>query len=76
MNFEIGKDYKRTKLHDEYGGNYQNGISRSRKYPLIFIFTDPFKKTDIYEDKWEDEIADIPLKYHVQLLQRRLILVS
>ena len=56
MNFQIGKDYKRTELHDEYGGNYQNGISRSRKYPLIFIFTNPFKKSDIYEDKWEDEV--------------------
>jgi len=55
MNFEISKDYKRTQLHDKYGGNYQNGISPSRKYPLIFIFTNPFDKTDIYEDKWDDE---------------------
>ena len=56
MNFEIDKIYKRTKLHDEYGGNFRNGISPSRKFPLIFIFTDPFKKTDIYEDKWEDDL--------------------
>lgn len=37
--FKIGKIYKRSKLHDSYGGNRQSGISNCANYPRIFIFT-------------------------------------
>ena len=37
--FEVGRWYKRGDLHDKYGGNRQGGISPSRSYPIIFLFT-------------------------------------
>ena len=53
--FEIGKVYKRSELHDLYGGNRQGGIANSANHPFIFIFS---RSTGIhhgYADEWDDE---------------------
>ena len=53
MNFVKGKNYRRVDLHEEYGGRRQSGISNCPKNPIIFIFTNPTHKQDVYEDKWD-----------------------
>jgi len=35
----VGRWYKRSDLHDQYGGNRQGGISPSRSRRIIFLFT-------------------------------------
>ena len=53
--FEKGKNYKRSKIHDEFGGNRQKGISNSTTHPLIFLFTNPNSdQQKVYIDKWEN----------------------
>jgi hypothetical protein len=37
--FVIGHEYIRKKIHKEWGGGYQGGISPSRRHPVIFLFT-------------------------------------
>ena len=37
--FVRGKEYKRTDLHDGYGGQRQSGISTPAAHPFIFVFT-------------------------------------
>ncbi len=37
--FIVGKVYKRSTIHDQYGGNRQGGIAASALYPFIFIFS-------------------------------------
>ena len=39
MMFEINKLYRRSELHDQYGGNRQGGIANCANHPIIFIFT-------------------------------------
>lgn len=51
--FVVGQVYKRSDLHDQYGGNRQGGISPSRKADLIFLFTGPSGKEHGYEDGWK-----------------------
>ena len=53
--FEKDKFYKRSELHDIYGGNRQRGISNCAKNSLLFIFTNPHKGEDVYVDKWEGD---------------------
>ena len=50
--FEKDKLYKRSELHDVYGGNRQRGISNCADNNLLFIFTNPHKDEDVYVDKW------------------------
>lgn len=45
--------YKRSELHDSYGGNRQGGISPSRKSDVIFLFTGNTGKEYGYEDGWK-----------------------
>jgi len=52
--FNIGAIYKRSHIHDMYGGNRQNGISVSAKTPNIFIFTGSGGKLYGYKDQWEN----------------------
>ena len=52
--FEKDNLYKRSQLHDEFGGNRQRGISPSVNYSIIFLFTDPRKKQKLYIDEWKD----------------------
>ena len=55
MNFRKNTLYKRSELHEKYGGREQYGISNCPKHPIIFIFSNPKEKQDVYIDKWEDD---------------------
>jgi len=55
ISFDIGSTYKRSELHDIYGGNRENGISNCKDSPIIFIFSDPRKKNKLYVDEWKNE---------------------
>ncbi len=54
ISFTKNNLYKRSELHKKYGGRQQYGISNCPKYPIIFIFSNPEEKQDVYEDKWEN----------------------
>lgn len=47
--------YKRSLLHDEYGGNRQSGIAPTANYPWIFIFSGAAGKQHGYKDRWENK---------------------
>lgn len=55
MVFTAGQKYKRSLLHDQYGGNRQSGICPSAKFPVIFIFTGVGGKQHGYKDEWENK---------------------
>ena len=55
MNFIKNKLYNRRQLHDQYGGNRQNGISNCKGHPIIFIFTGSSGEQYGYEDGWDSE---------------------
>lgn len=46
--------YKRSAIHDEYGGNRQGGISPSAKSPYIFIFSGKSGAQYGYQDGWDN----------------------
>ena len=46
--------YKRSLIHDEYGGNRQGGISPSAKVPYIFIFSGKSGAQYGYRDGWDN----------------------
>lgn len=46
--------YKRSLIHDEYGGNRQGGISPSAKAPFIFIFSGKSGAQYGYRDGWDN----------------------
>jgi 5-methylcytosine-specific restriction protein A len=50
--FEIGKLYKRSTLHDEFGGQAQSGIVTPRASPIIMIFTGEGGARHGYRDEW------------------------
>lgn len=50
--FDPGKTYKRSQIHDRYGGNRQSGIAPSKKIDAIFIFTGAGGMQHGYQDKW------------------------
>jgi 5-methylcytosine-specific restriction protein A len=51
--FAIGRVYRRSDIHDKYGGQRQGGISTPRQYPLIFIFTGTVGLAHGYADEWD-----------------------
>lgn len=53
--FQVGTVYKRSEIHDKYGGNRQSGIAPSANYPYIFIFSGAGGKQHGYKDQWENE---------------------
>ncbi|GBL35325.1 hypothetical protein EMGBS15_09200 [Filimonas sp.] len=53
--FVTGQIFKRTSLHEAYGGNRQSGICPSTKFPYIFIFTGAQGGQHGYADTWENE---------------------
>jgi 5-methylcytosine-specific restriction protein A len=53
LEFKKGEIYKRSSIHEEYGGNRQSGIAYSGKYNMIFIFTSPAGEEYGYNDRWE-----------------------
>ena len=53
--FEHGFGYKRSELHDRYGGNRQSGICNCASNKIIFIFTKIKDKEHIYFDGWKGD---------------------
>lgn len=54
-NFVIGSIYKRSTIHDSFGGNRQGGIASSAYFPYIFIFSGEAGHQHGYKDQWENE---------------------
>ncbi len=52
--FIENREYKRSDIHDRFGGNRQGGISPSGKHPYIFIFTGAAGHQHGYKDTWEN----------------------
>ena len=52
--FILNQLYKRSLIHDEYGGNRQGGISPSAKVPYIFIFSGKSGAQYGYRDGWDN----------------------
>lgn len=53
--FIEGQVYKRSYIHDLYGGNRQRGIAASKDKPMVFIFSGKEGKIYGYEDGWQDD---------------------
>ena len=51
--FEIGTIYRRSKLHDKYGGQRQGGISTPANHSLILLFTGASGQEHGYKDSWQ-----------------------
>lgn len=47
--------YKRSDIHDQYGGNRQSGICPSASLPYIFIFSGSQGNQHGYKDQWEND---------------------
>lgn len=52
--FIPGQLYRRSELHDQFGGNRQSGICPTSQYPYIFIFSGSRGKQHGYKDQWEN----------------------
>lgn len=52
--FGTGLLYKRSLIHDLYGGSRQGGISVSASFPYIFIFSGKSGQQHGYKDQWEN----------------------
>ena len=46
--------YKRSIIHDRFGGTRQGGIAPSAQFPYIFIFSGSQGKAHGYEDAWDN----------------------
>lgn len=55
MNLELGKTYKRSDLHDSYGGQRQGGISTPAERPYVLLFTGPQGEEFGYKDGWSGD---------------------
>jgi 5-methylcytosine-specific restriction protein A len=53
--FDIGREYKRTDLHDQFGGQRQSGIVTPRTHPLVLAFTGGGESHG-YADEWRDGV--------------------
>jgi 5-methylcytosine-specific restriction protein A len=50
--FKPGSEYKRSELHDQFGGSRQSGISPSRRQPIVMLFTSDSGEQHGYHDGW------------------------
>lgn len=50
MKLIVGKEYRRTALHQAFGGQRQSGISTSRQFPLLLLFSGESGTRYGYED--------------------------
>lgn len=53
--FIFGQEYKRSELHDTYGGQRQGGISTPSKHDFVMLFTGEQGRIYGYEDEWTEE---------------------
>jgi 5-methylcytosine-specific restriction enzyme A len=54
--FIEGKIYRRSELHDEFGGSRQSGISPSARYRIIFLFSGASGAQFGYKDEWKNGV--------------------
>ncbi len=54
--FIPGKIYRRSELHDEFGGSRQSGISPSARYRIIFLFSGTSGAQFGYKDEWKNGV--------------------
>jgi len=54
LELKKGEVYKRSLIHEEYGGNRQSGISYPAKHDMVFIFTGFSGEEYGYNDRWEN----------------------
>jgi 5-methylcytosine-specific restriction protein A len=47
--------FRRSEIHDQYGGNRQSGICPSATFPYIFIFSGSQGHVHGYKDQWENK---------------------
>lgn len=53
--FEVGELYNRSRdIHDRFGGSRQSGISPSKDYPYVFIFSGSTGEKFGYDDGWDE----------------------
>lgn len=52
--FILNQLYRRSEIHDQYGGNRQGGIAPSAKFPFIFIFSGKSGAQYGYKDGWDN----------------------
>ena len=53
--FEQGTIYRRSDIHDQYGGQRQGGISTPTSQPFILLFIGEQGQQYGYVDQWTDE---------------------
>ncbi len=53
--FFRGKEYRRLKIHEKFGGNVQAGISTPSDYRLVFIFHSKRGNEYGYKDFWDKD---------------------
>lgn len=53
--FIQNKVYKRSEIHDEFGGSRERGISMSAKSPMVFIFSSETGKEFGYTNGWNED---------------------
>ncbi len=52
---KVGKIYRRTDLHDHFGGQRQNGISTPSERNVILVFSGASGESFGYQDGWFDD---------------------
>jgi 5-methylcytosine-specific restriction protein A len=52
--FIPNQTYKRSTIHDQFGGNRQGGIAPSAQFPYIFIFSGKSGSQYGYKDGWDN----------------------
>lgn len=56
LQFQVGATYDRqSEIHGLFGGNHRTGISVSKNYPAIFIFSGETGKQYGYTDQWDED---------------------
>jgi 5-methylcytosine-specific restriction protein A len=61
--FIVGNTYKRSVIHDEYGGSRQSGIAASARAPYILFFPGDSGHQHGYKDQWENpNVFSTPVK--------------
>lgn len=53
--FVPGQLYRRTELHNQYGGQRQGGISTPAKAPFVMLITGESGKQHGYRDEWTED---------------------
>ena len=55
MQLTVGNEYKRSELHDAFGGNRQGGIASCAKADIVFLFSGETGEQYGYSDGWDGD---------------------